>query len=86
MSENESLARLDLRENQILEEGLRAFVKSMKANKSIIRLDISNNASAVNCEYENIQRHLDEINEYCQRNQRIEDNVFDTQVGSFCLL
>ena len=40
---NDAFARLDIRKNQIGNEGLKRLIKGLRCNKSIVHLDLGSN-------------------------------------------
>lgn len=75
IAETQSLNRLDLRENDIRLGGLMALVSSLKFNKTLCRLDLDREPKKENSIKDSIEtskRFIQDINEYCQRNKRIE--------------
>ncbi len=75
IAETQSLRRLDLRENDIKLGGLMALASSIKFNKTIDRIDLDREPkkdTSMRDSGETSRRLIQDINEYCARNKRMQ--------------
>lgn len=82
IAETQSLRRLDVRENDIRLGGLMALASSLKFNKTLNRLDLDREPKreySIKDSIETSKRLIQDINEFCMRNKR-EQNERESQL------